>query len=1146
MGKLKFFVFCLVASLIAYCDIKMSSETLIRIAPMPNPPMIDGKIGYEEWRYASTSCGGISVESGLMTRRENNFIFGYDAKNIYFAVTSEIPVMPQTLNEDDQVELRIAPPGCKEPIVLRFDSEGKGILPPGSKVANQFLPAALTLEKRVCWQAEASVPISSLGIESIQDCSKWGLQMIRNWSSQKETGYWHKPKTDNEMGTFMPDSKAPVVSFDGFGTLDYPTTANYIWTYRVENVGTQPRKYRSKSYCVGVEGTPTLELETPNLFDIKKKLLLGTLEYPAQFIIEVKPGESGLFQTYKGAQFPGTPRLLYSLITGEDHTEYYKRTLFWDVKIAFGKAHYVESQGLPYLNAGFYPSYGRLLRVAASFNKKLPCRKVVILVKDAQEKILHTFSRESAPSAHLEDFEDETKLSKSLKEGDYSVTMESTALDGRTFTHRRTFSIRSFPWQNNKLGEDRIIIPPFKPLRLNKKTKEISALMTGYRLGDGLWSAIMADGENILAAPAQFYLDGQPLKEKGTKLISAEKDRIVYRTMLFNGQVDIALNQEYDYDGFCKLTVQVKPKAKMKLNSFELRFPLKNEMIKYSRTIVDKRRRALGMSDCSMPAGEGEIVPPHLWLQKGRTQGYLWLGGIYRGLCLVTDSPRNYSLDKAAYAQKMERKGDVFTLTQYIVNRPTEWEKPFDIVLGIEPTPVKPINEKYRRLSQHMYDYPPAKNSDVGGYLQITQWPMGYQYPINAFPNGDRTEWELPLSTRGKAPLSREELKKKADEYYARHRNWATANAPLWPLHQAARRVRDFRRLCNNYYLMYHNPTFYSDRWPEAEMYKAEWLPYDYPVDDARNEYVACLTHEYIDKMLYEMHEHIRAGFDGMNFDCFVTRASGGHNTVSVGAVRDRPGKVPFLTNDNMMYIAPDGIIPSTNILGWRELTKRTAHMMYKEGRLTYGVPWVEVHATFAQVAPMLAFCSTVITTECGSLGGDFHDRFPEGYVLADLAGTQCGVVPRNIVHVRGANPNVAIKDELTSLISWSFAYGTMNHVDQGVARGYAEYQKARDEVYEFGFGKPDCKTLVFYGKEKQPVTCDAENIRTTQLIRPDGQAMVMIGNLGEAVKATFDLKGLGYGKCVITDVFAGKVIPAAELQIPRHGYALLKIQRIP
>jgi hypothetical protein len=120
-----------------------------------------------------------------------------------------------------------------------------------------------------------------------------------------------------------------------------------------------------------------------------------------------------------------------------------------------------------------------------------------------------------------------------------------------------------------------------------------------------------------------------------------------------------------------------------------------------------------------------------------------------------------------------------------------------------------------------------------------------------------------------------------------------------------------------------------------------------------------------------------------------------------------------------------------------------------------------------------------------------------------------------------------------------------MNHCDQGIARNYKVYQTARDEVFTFGYGRPENKTIAFYDKEKQPITCNAKDIRTTQVIRPDGKALLMIGNIGDKVKVKFDLSGLNYKNYKITDVFTGKAVESTELEMPRHGYALWKIEKI-
>ena len=85
---------------------------------------------------------------------------------------------------------------------------------------------------------------------------------------------------------------------------------------------------------------------------------------------------------------------------------------------------------------------------------------------------------------------------------------------------------------------------------------------------------------------------------------------------------------------------------------------------------------------------------------------------------------------------------------------------------------------------------------------------------------------------------------------------------------------------------------------------------------------------------------------------------------------------------------------------------------------------------------------------------------------------------------------------------------------------------------------------IAYYDKEKQPVTCNTPKVRTTQVIRPDGKTLLMIGNTGDKVKVKFDLSGLNYKSYKITDVFTGKPVESTELEMPRHGYALWKIEK--
>ena len=79
------FAFLTVSAVCSVFGSSLSDETLLRFAPMPDAPVIDGKISDNEWRYASSTYGGISTKTGLMTRRQNDFRLGYDANNLYAA-----------------------------------------------------------------------------------------------------------------------------------------------------------------------------------------------------------------------------------------------------------------------------------------------------------------------------------------------------------------------------------------------------------------------------------------------------------------------------------------------------------------------------------------------------------------------------------------------------------------------------------------------------------------------------------------------------------------------------------------------------------------------------------------------------------------------------------------------------------------------------------------------------------------------------------------------------------------------------------------------------------------------------------------------------------------------------------------------------
>ena len=84
--------------------------------PVSSAPVIDGKLEKNFWD--KLPAGKYFTVNDLNTdsvTRQTTFRIGYDAKNIYVAITSETPPPPQPMNSGDQVEFQFIPPGKTTP-----------------------------------------------------------------------------------------------------------------------------------------------------------------------------------------------------------------------------------------------------------------------------------------------------------------------------------------------------------------------------------------------------------------------------------------------------------------------------------------------------------------------------------------------------------------------------------------------------------------------------------------------------------------------------------------------------------------------------------------------------------------------------------------------------------------------------------------------------------------------------------------------------------------------------------------------------------------------------------------------------------------------------------------------------------------------
>ncbi len=1135
-------IMCLVLAKLLFCGtfgsaaelLAPASPTLVRQGKMLAAPEINGRIERDEWFSGSSFFGGRSNINGLMTNRYCVYYFGYDADNLFFGFRSETPLPPILLGPDDTVEITLLPPGTTTAMSFTLNSSGDNNFPNGTKYANGFINGTRPYGYP-CWEAEIAIPLASIGAK-LEDGQEWGLQMIRNWSNPRETGYWHFPAKQGELGVFIPDVLAPVVGVPDFGEyIHWRASANYTINFTAFNPSDKLAEISSEGTAYMASGTAKLSSDPESDAEISKKNIVASMTPEAGRVA---------YETHLAYNlWPGKINLLKFRFVDANQKMLYQRDMAWDLSKG---SNWKDELGVPNLLAAFYPSFDNLLLLNFNKGRQTDIINASITIRNQEQDIVKTVNVPKS-GEFCNNWETRINL-PDLPESAYTVTLESKTKSGHKFSCPRTFAVQKFPWQDAQVGMERVIIPPFVPLQIKNNT-EVHALQTGYRADGILWNEIFAQGENILAEPVELLINSDKFVCERPRVILREKDRVVIESLGRYEGLQVKATQDYDYDGFCFVTLDFSSSAEMEIQSLALIIPLQSKYVSlFNTNLFSNETRALGAHRLDVPDKQGTVWTSNdngklyggSWSFDVCFQKYFWFGEIYKGFCwLIESGHQHFRHDAAIPAQRLLRDGDKTTFTIDFINKPTNWPKgkKATMEMGFQPTPVKPVAKGFYRTAEHMYQYLAPENAVPAKCIASPVIISPLTASIPTFPNDDKTLQEYIISTIGKSKpveervhgwkfnhikLSKDyqdvldDFVKRNQDYFDRHGLSATEyhkHKNIW-----------WRQTYMKYLGSYMNPTLLTCFWPEWEMYKSEWQQFNYPEENLMNEYMCSLVKSRRDKLVYDARELVRIGFMGINFDCFPM-GSGGGNTITSNAYHDSNGRLRHTCG---------------GIMRWRLAVKRTAHMLYSEKKLVYGRPWVDVHTTMYMPVPLVSFASTITTWERGSNGGDYQVRFPESNILADTIGTQAGVYPFPIVSTRMGD-ETRKERELKTLMSTMCSFGLMHLMDQGIL--YRDwFDKAWNYIFDFGYGREDVE--LFFSWEKQPVSTDAKDIRMTIAKRKDGKTLMMIGNLGAAVSARLDLSGLEYERYTLSNV--ENAIPITDNIVPvdEHGYALVLIEK--
>ena len=1084
----------------------LSEATFLRLAPMNVEPKIDNEITSVEERASSAQYGAISDETEIMTKRYAAFCLGWTEKGLYFATRTSVPPKPRALTDDDTVTLEVLPPGAKE--VKRFTR----------RVADgRILPGVVDYGV-LCAETEGIVTWAELGVAAPKDGEKWGVNMHVDFSAKKEHGRWHYAKgRPEELATVVFDSKSATPSLVDFGKLEaWRASMNYRMCFRFNNSNGERTAIKPDVTLYRGIGVAKLDSDP----DTNQELTKET--YNAPFVerpLEAKTCQDVVIKVW--VIIPGAvAHLNADLDVGGKKT--FRRTLRWDTSRGLDW----DALEVPFVKAAFYPVKDNFLRVYFNpFHVTTMCRGALRVYGKASGKVfwekelVKTNGRIYTQYVH-------DHLPKDLPEDDYVVRFGGQDMDGKKYSAEATFAVKKFPWQNNMLGKDRVLVPPFTAIKVEEGDR-ISFLQTGYQCGGILWDKVFFKDENLLAGPIELKLNDQTFTVTDVRYIEKSPDRVVREVKGELGAMKVTVTQDYDQDGFCFLTFAFDSAEEVEVKTLRLSVPLRNELAKYFNVLNRAGDRRAGPTlDFSLKDGEGEVWNSTAWTQGGRRkkfpaaiQPYIWFGGAMKGFCWTMDSVRHLSLDNDVPAERIIRKGGAATLVCDLVNVPVKWKGAKTIEMGVQPTPVKPKAPECGRFASQLYKYACPSNA-----VKITSCWGGFAlHPMvsamNRWPNDDLslTKWvfaQEKVDEKAFRDAMRRYVEKNGD-WFASSRTTSAGDFLKYHEH-------DSRYMGTKVGMCYNNPMLVTCFWPEWEMYKSEWWPDAcFVPENYYNEYMGQLARSRIDFQLWHEKRQLDLGAGGIYFDCFFTRGAEG------------------LESENVWVKENNDIQPQlTGFLRWRELLKRTAILCLKEGRTYAGRPIVENHDTSGNAVPMASWLMTGLSTERGQDGGDFQDRFPEAYTLVDIVGAQAGKGTRFLAMTdRG---DQARKDrELKSLIGFMYAYGIFAVEDQGLYSNLPEFEKAWNAVFDYGWGRPEVEQICYWDDTKEkPVTHTGRDVRLT-VARKSQSMLLMFGNLGEATEFSFETKGKARYDYI--DGMTGRPVDPAHVAIERHGYRLIR-----
>ncbi|MBQ4329835.1 MAG: hypothetical protein IJC27_08915 [Lentisphaeria bacterium] len=925
------------------------------------------------------------------------------------------------------------------------------------------------------WSIEAAIPASLFGIDSYSG-NNWKIQLERLYRNQNEK-------------TFLADNGAKI-SF-----ADAPFVDFYLGK-AAEIDGSWPTLYWQISNPQ--DKARKLDFTMESSWDGAPRALALKHETPA--------GAKHSFIFTMNDFWQGERRSVFAVLR-DNGTEFFRYNGF------FG------GQGLFYLDStrsfdiGIYPSLGkakaRIFSNDTRVTNKIASVDFTITDKDNSELARQTVKLSRSGFYKVFD------LPSDMKDGFYKLNAILTMKDGKTETLSRDFEYRKFDWLGNQTGLERdIIIPPFKPLVCDKEKQSVHALLTGYRIGGDIFNEVYADGENILSAPVTLFINSKKVTFGKAEFTETAQDRVQAVAKAEN-LPDWQIHYDFDYDGLVWITLQYTGKTPVTVENISMEMPLAEKYAKLFQACCGYiRRNPSGY----IPSGSGTVWNS-LRNAPSNFMAYIWMGETEKGLAWFHESLSNWKVSKGTAHHEIIRRNGQVILKNTIVNTPLELAPQSKYEMGFQASPVKPQMKNFRKyqlvndvagwtaprsvatglLSSCMMWSGSGANTAVSVYSAWEPWNRDYSFVryLKTLRNSDESRDDIGLFIKNFVDRNVPQSAKKILTTHMRH----------GALVQAAN---------SDLTMFYFNPRSASFDQPEFRVFEDEWNNRTFRT--GRDGWYSFNPFaSYRDFMAVKIKELARNGMDGVYFD---NSYEAGHTDPVMGDCQEF---IPGTWQNQFTF------------MDLRRLVKRTAAILYKEGKLIEGRPFIMVHVTNSSILPVMSFASNHIDWEIFFGKKEFQERFSDGYIRAASLGTQSGTRPTVIFNTKGGDR----KRLLETALAVTFGYDLPDFLLHGepeawfkdvVARTrYLGYTADNAIVYS-GYSEKDNPVKVISGKAKITVVKHAEH------------ALLLVGDFGSNGNVTVDLSKLGTYTCAV-DAMNGKTLGNGNklnFAIARHGFKII------